>query len=208
MWPTQLIKQEQTKFGVLEHDLPGYLDVRFAAEKSQETGRLILIPFVIQFLFILSRNSYFDNWTWPGTLVVIFVCNILLACTGWMLLRACAKKIRSEAVKKVKESLDAAAREINAAPVQAAARPTSQGFWKSLLRWGSKTGPESLHMPEDTPKPKDRQAGLLKLQGLIEAERRGAYSDFFQDPALLAVLLPSGVFGILTVLARALFEGM
>lgn len=49
VWPPGLIKKEQEKFEALDNDdLAGYLDVRFAAQKSEETRKLILIPFIIQ----------------------------------------------------------------------------------------------------------------------------------------------------------------
>ena len=62
-----------------------------------------------------------------------------------------------------------------------------------------------LSHEETRPRGKHRHDGLLKMQKQIEEERRGAYAKFFQDPALAAMLLPSGIFGILTVLFRALF---
>ena len=183
-WPAKLLEEQRNRFDVLPKDLAGYLDVRFAADKSEETGKLILIPFIIQFLFILSRNSYFDNWTWPGTLVAIFVCNILLACAGWMILRCCAKNIRLQALEKLRDSLDESARDLR--------RETA----------------DAVESPARTPKPKDRHDDLLRLQKLIAEEHRGAYSHLFQDPALFAVLLPSGMYGILFVLFRALFGGL
>ena len=45
------------------------------------------------------------------------------------------------------------------------------------------------------------------VRKLIEEEHRGAYSRFIQDPALLAMLLPSGVFGIAVIVGRMLFSG-
>ncbi len=207
-WPKKLVTQAQDRFGVQEEDLPGYLDVQFAAEKSEETGKLILIPFIIQFLFILSRNSYFDNWTWPGTLVAIFVCNILLACTGWMILRRCAKNIRLEAMKKLKDSLDETSRNLRKMPAERKETTPWHALSRVFVQWARKGSAEPDEPRAETTNSKDRHDGLLKMQKLIEEEHRGAYAHFFQDPALFAVLLPSGVFGILAVLVRALFGGM
>jgi len=56
--------------------------------------------------------------------------------------------------------------------------------------------------------PKRRITGLERLREQIEGERRGAYARLIQDPALLAVLVPTGLLGIITILFRALFSGM
>ncbi|HEY8994095.1 MAG TPA: hypothetical protein VIM71_05505, partial [Lacunisphaera sp.] len=157
------------QFRVRDRDMDGYLDVQFAAEKSEETGRLIYMPFMIQFLFILSRNSYFDHWTWPATLVFIFVGNFFLACTAWGILRHSARNIRKRAQEDLREAIHQAA---------------------------------LLGDPD-----KNRHDDLLKMQQRIEEERRGAYARFIQDPALLAMLLPSGIFGVLSILFRLLFAG-
>ena len=46
---------------------------------------------------------------------------------------------------------------------------------------------------------------LKGLRAIIESERRGAYTHFIQDPAFVALLLPTGIFGILTILVRGIF---
>lgn len=50
-----------------------------------------------------------------------------------------------------------------------------------------------------------RKVGLLAIKTRIENESRGAYSKWIQDPALLAMLIPTGLLGVLTVLLQALF---
>lgn len=167
-WPVFLLTQRRAHLGVPDLELEGALDVEFAGRLTRETGRLILFPFLIQFLMLASRTTYFDNWGWPANLVFIFLCNILLAVTGWMVLRRAAAKVRSASLDGVKERLLAA-----------------------------------------------RQAGdqrrvhaLEAVREQINRERYGAYARFFQDPALLAVLIPTGLLGILTMVFRALFGGV
>lgn len=48
----------------------------------------------------------------------------------------------------------------------------------------------------------------IRLRKLIKDETRGGYAPLLQDPALCAVVLPSGMFGIFVVLVRVLFEGV
>jgi hypothetical protein len=50
-----------------------------------------------------------------------------------------------------------------------------------------------------------QKVGLEEIKRRIEAERRGAYARWLQDPAFLAMFIPTGLFGILTILFQALF---
>ncbi len=168
VWPLDLLQEKEAKHGVSGDALAGFLDVRFVAEKSQDTGRIILLPLAIQLLFIFSRNSYFDNWTWPTGLIVIFSCNILLALGAWYILRRCAKKIRDAALEEIDE--------------------------QCALKSGEAEAPT-----------REVRKNLTTLKRLIAEEHRGAYARFFQDPALLAVMVPSGLLGIVVVLFRAMF---
>jgi len=130
-----------------------------------------LLPFIIQFLMLLARNSYFDNWTWPPALVVVFVCNVLLAVAAWCLLRATAQKVRVSALKQLKSSL-----------LNVRFQLASAGSADTLA--------------------KDKLA-LKEMIKRIEQEKAGAYSRIIQDPALLAVMLPTGALGILSILVQA-----
>lgn len=236
-WPDALIRQMNERFRVNEEDLSGYLDVKFAAEKSSEVGKLVFFPFVVQFLWILSRNSYFDHWSWPPTLISVFVCNMLLACAAWSVLRRAAKTIRSEALVRLERALDQARRESNGVGELVFSQPTggtmkpsggvplSENMGESEtnaanaeqgasnpqndVEKSSKTAVMSTDsrptLPNEHLSKKERYHDLLILQRLIKRESRGAYAQFFQDPALIAMVLPTGVCGILIVLFRALF---
>jgi hypothetical protein len=171
VWPSLLLQKRRVQFQVRNDDLDGYLDVSFAAEISAEIGKLIYLPFIIQFMFILSRNSYFDHWTWPASLIAVFVGNFTLACVAWGVLRHSAKGIRVAALNGLKHTLRDA-------------------------------GQEAVN-----PEARIRHKHLLRMRKQIEDEHRGAYSRYIQDPALLAMLLPSGVFGIVVILGRVLFSG-
>lgn len=182
-WPRTLSDDTQQEFSVRPEDVNGLLDVRFAAEISAEISRLIYLPFLLQFLIILARSSYLDNWQWSASLILIFVCNILLCCASWMIMRRAAKKIRDAAIKKIKNAVDDARLQLSRLSVKSTAKsaPAMSG--------------------------KDRLLGLLRIQKQLVGERRGAYSEVFQDPALMAVFLPSGIFGILTILFHTAFAG-
>ena len=140
-------------------------------------------------MFILSRNSYFDHWTWPGVLLGIFGCTIVLACVAWFILRRAAHQLRKEAENRLEKALD----------------ETKRGMDKAKRRPVQTGGDQSS---EVLVTPREHHRHLLKLLKLIKDERRGAYAEFFQDPALIAAIFPAGLLGILVVLFRALFGTM
>jgi hypothetical protein len=164
-WPKGLLKKHQRKFGVNRTDLEGYLDVKFAADKTQELKLLVLLPFLIQFLMLVARNDFFDDWSWTPMLVCVFGCNIILSAIAWIILRRAATKLKEDALRALGKNLFQAGRAAKS----------------------------------------KRQAGLLEIKQRIEAEARGAYARWFQDPAFMAMLVPTGLFGILSVLFRTLF---
>jgi len=249
-WPFPLLKLKMAQYRIQEpKELAGYLDVKFAAEKSKEVGRLIIFPFFVQFIFVLSRNIYFDNWTWPRGLTTIFIINIVLAGSAWLVLRSAAKRIREEALKILKEDLRDARHNMNLPPSGGSGgppapppggssssdgnRPDTNGSQARKLKTDrggiSKKGERAkntsigttvLASPSEAPtenegaltanyaapSSKERYEGLLELKQEIEDERDGAYSQFFQDPALIAAFLPSGLLGIASVLSSALFH--
>jgi hypothetical protein len=188
IWPSTLVAKMREQFGVEESDLAGYLDVQFAAEKSREVGRLIIFPFVIQLLFIISRSSYFDHWTWPGVLIGIFLCNVFLAWAAWAILRRSARKIRKDAEKKIQGEIDQL--KLGLAPTAEAEADLPSN------RRSENNGAAHARL---------RLRRLFFLRKKVELEQRGAYSKAFQDPALIATILPTGIFGILAVLFRAFF---
>lgn len=179
IWPAEILKAQRQAFGVSDRDLAGYLDVQFAAEKSQEVGRLIIFPFVVQLVFIVSRSTYFDHWTWPGSLLAIFASNFLLAWTAWTILRRCARKIRNDAEHTIQKEIDA-------------------------IHLGTKAN-DPVGEVAQAGSPRQRLRRLEFLKKRVENEQRGAYSRLFQDPAVIATILPTGIFGILAVLLRAFF---
>lgn len=174
IWPPKLLAMHNQELHVKERDLEGYIDVLFAADKTRETGRLVILPFIIQFLMLFARSSHFDNWKWPPALLLIFTINILLCLAVWFILRRAAARIRQAALANLRVNLLEAERDATASLPEGAATPS-------------------------------RVPGLYEIKRRIEDIHVGAFSRWFQDPALIAVLLPTGLLGLLSILFQALF---
>ena len=73
--------------GMPGHLLNEWLDVQLIAELTGRVSRLIYLPFIVFFVLLVSRNSWWDHWPWSASLVTIFVLNLSLA-TGGVLICA------------------------------------------------------------------------------------------------------------------------
>lgn len=187
-WPAALTTTHARNKGLRRADLEGWLDVRFAADKTRETGRLMYYPFLIFLLLLLSRNSYFENWTWPRSLIAVFVLNFIIAAICWALVRDSARHVQREALRELRD----AAR-------QTELRPEKE------IRVENPNGPEPKPGHPGATVPCRKSVYLKRLAELadeIKNERRGAFAHWIQDPTYIALFIPTGVTGILTVLVH------
>lgn len=86
-------------------DLDEYLDIRLIARRTKAVGDVIYDPFLLVFLLLISRNSYFDNWDWPAGVIVAFALGTLFAMAAAMVLRQAAEGARDIALSKLRDRL-------------------------------------------------------------------------------------------------------
>jgi hypothetical protein len=194
IWPETTLARTASRYGVEARDVAGYLDVQFAARKTQSTAFLLFLPFLVQFFMLLSRNSYWEWWLWQGNLVFIMSCNIVLALSAWFWLRSAARDVRVESLQDLEERLFRLKSRLPVGPIYTS---DTAAYYKNQ--------PAASQAEPDTVTPEQRQLGLARLKSKIESDNRGAYANLVQDPALLAVLIPTGLLGIITVVVQVLF---
>jgi hypothetical protein len=190
-WPENLLHENAAKKGVQERHLDGWLDVDFAAVHTEEVGKVMFAPFFIPLLLLLSRNSFFDDWTWPPGLTAVFAVNFLLAGTSWALVRRAARAVREAALAELGDHLE----QVNTSHPTPFDVPTPQGLEDSL-RHGWKAV-QTMKLATD-----QYLRRLKSLRKEIRGENRGAYANWFQDPTYFALFIPTGITGVLSVLAE------
>jgi hypothetical protein len=84
-----------------EADLARYYDIAFVAERTEVVARLIWYPLIVLAVMIMARSDYFDNWTWPYSLLLILCLNALWAFGAAAFLRRAAEQLRREAISKL-----------------------------------------------------------------------------------------------------------
>lgn len=83
-------------------DLSKYHDIFFVAKRTEVVARLIWYPLIVLTIMFVARSSYFDNWTWPASLIVIFVLNAAWALGSAIFLRRTAEQLRSAALENLR----------------------------------------------------------------------------------------------------------
>ncbi len=182
VWPAWLLKKKSAERGVEFRHLAGWLDVDFAAMQTKETAMLMFGPFLVLLLLVISRGSYFDSWTWPGALLIGIGLGLACLAQFWFITRRAANEVRAFAL----EHLDSAIKEVAASP--------RHHFQVPALNNGRQTTAGI-----------SKKSYLQRLQSLrreVMEERRGAYAPWYQDPTYLSLFIPTGVTGIVTLVAQ------
>ena len=85
-----------------EADLSRYYDISFVAQRSEVVAPLIWYPLIVLATMFVARSSYFDNWTWPPSLIFIFALNATWAFGSAAFLRRAAEQLRETAISNLK----------------------------------------------------------------------------------------------------------
>jgi hypothetical protein len=84
-----------------EEDLARYHDVAFVARRTEAVAPLIWYPLIVLAVMVVARSSFFDNWSWPVSLILVFSLNALWAFGSAAFLRRSAEQLRRAAIGKL-----------------------------------------------------------------------------------------------------------
>jgi hypothetical protein len=84
-----------------EEDLSRYRDIFFVAQRTEAVAPLIWYPLIVLTVMLVARSSFFDNWTWPLSLILIFTLNAMWAIGSAVFLRRAAEQLRESAISKL-----------------------------------------------------------------------------------------------------------
>ena len=86
-----------------ESDLSDYWNILFIARRTEAIGNLIYYPFIVLTLLIVSRLSYFANWTWsPGFIVALCIHFFLALFAAWLLPKV-AQEYREKVLQRMEQ---------------------------------------------------------------------------------------------------------
>lgn len=84
-----------------EKELSAYNEIFFIAQRTEVVARLVWYPLIVLTLMLVARLSFFDNWTWPFSLILISGLNAVWALGSAMLLRRAAEQLREAAINNL-----------------------------------------------------------------------------------------------------------
>lgn len=160
-----------------EKELSAYHEIFFVAERTEVVARLIWYPLIVLTLMFLARCSFFDQWTWPLSLVLIFALNATWALGSAILLRRAAEQLREAAISNL-QLLRVMIR------TEEAKRETFDELTARKLEGKRETFDELI----------------AEIRGL----KKGAFAPLTEQPFIRAIIVPSGGLGLLAVGQRLL----
>lgn len=102
IWPKALRKEHWRVFGMPLHPcIDDWMDMQLIAKRTATVNRLIYAPTVVMLILIASRNSVFDNWPTPPSLIISFLLTTLILLASALSLRRAAEKARGAALQRL-----------------------------------------------------------------------------------------------------------
>jgi hypothetical protein len=116
VWPSDAKLKFAKKQALPDAWAAEWMDVEFIASRTTLVQQLIWYPVIPYLLMILARNSVFDDWNFPLSLIVVVGLSLLYAFSCAFLLQARAKEARRKAVGILTMELDKLRGDTNAVP--------------------------------------------------------------------------------------------
>jgi len=152
-WSSEVVEQSHRKPPLTEKELSAYHEIFFVAQRTQVVAPLIWYPLIVLTLMIVARLSFFDNWTWPASLVLIAAITAAWVLGSAFLLRRAAEQLRETALNDLRrfrllgqeseakrETFDELITEIRDLKMGAFAPLTEQPFIRAALFPGAALG--------------------------------------------------------------------
>jgi hypothetical protein len=101
-WGRGVVDRSHLSPPLTEKELSAYNEIFFVAQRTQAVAPLIWYPLLVLTLIVVARASLFDNWTWPASLVLIYVIMAAWALGSAILLRRAAEQLRGTALNDLR----------------------------------------------------------------------------------------------------------
>jgi hypothetical protein len=97
-WGRGVAEKSQRSPPLTEEELSAYNEIFFVAQRTHVVARLIWYPLIVLSILIVARWSFFDNWSWPAGLIIVFLLNASWALGSAIYLRRAAEQLRAAAL--------------------------------------------------------------------------------------------------------------
>jgi hypothetical protein len=108
-WPKTAARRWNSGRRLAEtEELSGWLEIEFIASLTEAIGRLLYLPALVLLLVIAGRFPYFDNWSFPPFVVLVYVACALLIVVCTLGLRFAARYARDAVLSELTAKLRSA----------------------------------------------------------------------------------------------------
>jgi hypothetical protein len=97
-WAPDVSKLSRRDPPLSNEELSRYHGILFVAQRTEAVAPLIWYPLIVLAIMIVARSSFFDNWTWPLSLILVYTCNAMWAFGSAIFLRRAAEQLRSASI--------------------------------------------------------------------------------------------------------------
>jgi hypothetical protein len=101
-WGRGVVNRSHRSPPLTEKELSAYHEIFFVAQRTQAVAPLIWYPLLVLSLLVVARSSFFDNWTWPASLILVFAITAACALGSAILLRRAAEQLRETALNDLR----------------------------------------------------------------------------------------------------------
>jgi len=100
-WGGAVIDRSHRRPPLTEKELSAYHEVFLVAQRTQAVAPLIYYPLIVLALVVVARSSFFDNWTWPASAILIYAITAVWVVGSAILLTRAAEVLRATALNEL-----------------------------------------------------------------------------------------------------------
>lgn len=104
-WPPEVLAKEAAQHDVDKSVLNEWLGIELIAQRTAVISFMLYYPFIVLFLMVVARHTYFDRWDFPVSLMVIFGLNAAYALGNAIYLRRSAEEAKRTALTQLRAKL-------------------------------------------------------------------------------------------------------
>jgi hypothetical protein len=103
-WSRAVVDGSHRRPPFSEEELSRYRQILLVAYRTQAVAPLIYYPLIVLALVVVARSSFFDNWTWPASVILIYAIIAVWMLASAILLTQAARQLVKIAVDELRQA--------------------------------------------------------------------------------------------------------
>lgn len=103
-WPVDTLPKFEDKW-IPREILSEWLDLQLIYQVTRPVDRLVIYPFLIMTILIFSRIPFFDRWSWPLPLIIVFSLELTTIVVSLFMVRRAALEAKERVIREIDTQL-------------------------------------------------------------------------------------------------------